>query len=116
MRKQEKTRARRVLLIAGMLLVTVVGGLVVAGSAGAQTGPHDPYSSPSDSVLPSRISTPPPHRRSVPPAPGPHVLPKRPPSNLPFTGADVTLFVITGLAAIGTGMVLVRRTRARRQS
>jgi hypothetical protein len=28
----------------------------------------------------------------------------------------VTLFIITGVAAIATGAVLVRRTRARRQS
>jgi len=30
---------------------------------------------------------------------------------LPFTGADVTLFVVIGLGAIGAGSVLVRRTR-----
>lgn len=32
---------------------------------------------------------------------------------LPFTGADLTLFVATGLAAIGTGVVVLRRTRPR---
>lgn len=30
---------------------------------------------------------------------------------LPFTGADVTLFLVIGLSAIGAGTVLVRRTR-----
>jgi hypothetical protein len=35
---------------------------------------------------------------------------------LPFTGADVTLFALIGLAAIGTGMMLVRSTRARQSS
>jgi LPXTG-motif cell wall-anchored protein len=30
---------------------------------------------------------------------------------LPFTGADITLFVVIGLAAIGTGIFIVRRTR-----
>src|SRR3712207_4375506 len=33
---------------------------------------------------------------------------------LPFTGADVTLFVITGAALVATGMLVVRRTRAAR--
>jgi LPXTG-motif cell wall-anchored protein len=33
-------------------------------------------------------------------------------STLPFTGADVTLFVVIGLAAIGTGTLIVRRTRS----
>jgi LPXTG-motif cell wall-anchored protein len=31
---------------------------------------------------------------------------------LPFTGADITLFVVIGLAAIGTGTLIVRRTRS----
>lgn len=117
MAEQQKTRARSVLLIAALLLLTVVGGLVVAGAAGAatNTGPKDPYSSPSDSVLPSRITTPPPRTHSAVPPPD-QILGKRPPNNLPFTGADVTLFVITGVAAIATGTVLVRRTRARRES
>jgi hypothetical protein len=34
---------------------------------------------------------------------------------LPFTGADLTLFVATGLAAIGTGVVVLRRTRPREE-
>jgi LPXTG-motif cell wall-anchored protein len=35
------------------------------------------------------------------------------PSNgaLPFTGADLTLFVAIGLGAIGAGAMIVRRTR-----
>ena len=37
-----------------------------------------------------------------------------PDSPLPFTGADVTLFVITGAALVATGVVVVRRTRASR--
>lgn len=32
---------------------------------------------------------------------------------LPFTGADITLFVATGLAAVGTGIFIVRRARTR---
>jgi len=30
---------------------------------------------------------------------------------LPFTGADLTLFVVIGLGAIGVGAMIVRRTR-----
>jgi hypothetical protein len=33
---------------------------------------------------------------------------------LPFTGADVTLFLVTGAALVVTGTVLVRRNRTRR--
>jgi LPXTG-motif cell wall-anchored protein len=36
------------------------------------------------------------------------------PNQLPFTGADVTLFLVVGLAAIGTGTFLLRRTRVER--
>jgi hypothetical protein len=35
-------------------------------------------------------------------------------NRMPFTGADLTLFLVTGLTAIGTGVALVRRTRSRR--
>lgn len=35
-----------------------------------------------------------------------------PDETLPFTGADVTLFVITGAALVATGMLVVRRTRS----
>jgi LPXTG-motif cell wall-anchored protein len=35
--------------------------------------------------------------------------------SLPFTGADITLFVVIGLAAIGTGALIIRKTRARPQ-
>lgn len=34
---------------------------------------------------------------------------------LPFTGADITLFVVIGLAAIGTGAVIIRKSRPRPQ-
>ena len=32
---------------------------------------------------------------------------------LPFTGADVTLFMITGAALVATGTLVVRRTRSK---
>ena len=37
-------------------------------------------------------------------------------STLPFTGADLTLFVVIGACAIGAGAFLVRRTRQRADS
>jgi hypothetical protein len=105
MAKQERARARGVLLIAMLLLVSIIGGLLVASSAGAQPG--DPYSTPTRSIHPSRTTSPPP--------PPPIVLRKCVGCDpLPFTGADLTLFIVTGFAAIATGAVLVRRTRARR--
>ena len=117
--KKERTRARGVLLIAALLLVSVIGGLLVAGAAGAQTAgqPGDPYTptkTPKTSIHPSSTS-PPPIRTTTPP---PVVLNRCvgcDDSVLPITGADLTLFLITGLAAIATGTVLVRRTRAARR-
>jgi hypothetical protein len=35
-------------------------------------------------------------------------------SVLPFTGADLTLFVVAGVVAVAAGATIVRRTRARR--
>jgi LPXTG-motif cell wall-anchored protein len=34
------------------------------------------------------------------------------PSTLPFTGADVTLFVVAGVVMVAAGAALVRRSRA----
>jgi uncharacterized surface anchored protein len=119
MAKQEKARARGVLLVAALLLVTVIGGLLVAGSAGAQPAGGDPYTptkSPKTSIHPSTTTTPPPPRTSTPP---PTVLDRCIGCEdrvLPFTGADLTLFIVTGLALVATGVVLVRRTRARREA
>lgn len=36
-------------------------------------------------------------------------------STLPFTGADVVVILLVGFAAIGTGTVLVRRSRGREE-
>jgi LPXTG-motif cell wall-anchored protein len=35
---------------------------------------------------------------------------------MPVTGADLTLFAVTGVALVATGTVIVRRTRARREA
>ena len=92
----------------GVLALTVViaGMFVLSGTAWAQEGSSsincemDPYASvckgeqekdfPNDSS--TRLST--------------------ETDTLPFTGADVTLFVITGAALVATGLLVVRRTRA----
>lgn len=109
MAKQEKARARGVLLIAMLLLVSVIGGLLVAGAAGAQTA-GDPYTpkTPKTSIHPSKTTTQPPPPTELKRCVGCED------EVLPFTGADLTLFVVTGLAFVATGVVLVRRTRARR--
>jgi hypothetical protein len=114
-----------------MLVVTIVGGMMITGSAGA-TEPGDIYTS----ISPSRetsITTPP--CAGTPcissgiivcedPPCGPHTTSPPPPvvlrrcigcNSMPITGADLTLFIITGLAAIATGLVIVRRTRSRRE-
>jgi LPXTG-motif cell wall-anchored protein len=39
--------------------------------------------------------------------------PSTEPASLPFTGSDVTAFAVAGVVAIGTGVVLVRKTRTR---
>src|SRR3712207_3536002 len=112
MAKQEKARARSVLLIAMLLLVSVIGGLLVAGAAGAQPAGGDPYvptKTPKTSIHPSKTTTSPPPPTEIRRCVGCED------EVLPFTGADLTLFVVTGLAFVATGVVLVRRTRARRE-
>jgi hypothetical protein len=37
-------------------------------------------------------------------------------STLPFTGADITLFLVIGLGAIGAGLYVVRTTRSRQEA
>ena len=98
----------------GLLAVTVIVGVTFAlslvGSASAQQ--KDPYSNRGPKVLPSVIERGEPQR---PPAIAPERLDTPDDSNnrLPFTGADLTLFVATGLAAVATGSVILRRTRTR---
>lgn len=91
------------------LTVLVTGMFVLTGTAMAQEGSSsitcelDPYASVCkgeqdkdfDPGSSSRLTT-------------------EPDDTLPFTGADVTLFVITGAALVATGMLVVRRTRANR--
>jgi LPXTG-motif cell wall-anchored protein len=44
------------------------------------------------------------------------VLPQEDPGTLPLTGANLTLFILVGLSAVTIGTIVVRRSRARRDS
>lgn len=93
------------------LRISVVGLLVAAlmalgGVALAQTGSGD--TPPEDEVGPNVITQPGP----VPaPGAGPSVQDRG--QTLPFTGGDVTLFVIVGAGAVALGAIAVRAARAK---
>jgi hypothetical protein len=94
-------------------VVTAALGLMMVlsmtGAAGAQE--KDPYAPKGPNVLPSVIERGEPER---PPAVEPERIPPEDSNNrLPFTGADITLFAATGMAAVVTGGVILRRTRSR---
>lgn len=122
--KRNRRVARGTLALMTLCVIGVLGSMMLfAGSASAKKI-CDPYTHKCKTISPThftrspRKSTPPPSHRTttIVPSTSPSVLHKTivPNNNLPFTGADVTLFVLTGLAAIGIGMVIVRRTRARK--
>ncbi|HYU56510.1 MAG TPA: hypothetical protein VEO00_00475 [Actinomycetota bacterium] len=83
---------RRLTALASLVVVLVAMLLLLAAPARAQC---DPYSGNCPST-------------GAPTDPGTGVRDR---DGLAFTGADVTLFVLTGLLAIGTGAALVRRHR-----
>lgn len=97
-----------------LALMVVLSGILIL-TAGVASASHDcrldPYG---NEVCPTE------HERNFDPDVDAEVLtrPGTPPDDangnetLPFTGADVTLFVITGAALIATGILVVRRTRA----
>lgn len=93
----EQIRIARLTL---MGLVVVLGALALSlslmtGRAGAQA---EPYSSATPSIAPTRIVV-------------QHEDPTEPGAVLPFTGADLSLFAATGVAAIATGAFVLRRAR-----
>lgn len=97
----------------GLLALTVIVGAMFALSlAGAAGAAEDPYSNDGPKVLPSVIERGEPERPQ-PVEPARRDTPDDSSRRLPFTGADLTLFVATGLAAVATGGVIMRRTRAR---
>jgi hypothetical protein len=116
MQKQYRTRFA---LLAMTVVVGVMTALFLVGSAAAA---EDPYSNDGPKILPSVIERDEPERpdavideRETTPPPPDETPP--PPQDergpLPFTGADLTLFLATGMAAVATGSVIVRRTRTR---
>lgn len=118
--KRSRRVARGTLALMTLCVIGVLGSMMLfAGSASAKRI-CDPYTHKCKTISPTHFTRSPSHHTSEPPthapkpSPSPSVLHKTV-DNLPFTGADVTLFVLTGLAAIGIGMVIVRRTRAHNQ-
>jgi hypothetical protein len=117
----EASAARKTVLAVLLLAVAALSVFALAPAASAQTTVggecfFDPYGNevcPGDEVrkpeteveaeLLGRSDTQP-TGGGAPAAEGP----------LPFTGADVTLFLVTGAALVVTGTVLVRRNRTRR--
>lgn len=102
----------------GRVALVVVAGLLLALGAtffyggSAEAKPKEPYSSQRPEVLPTRITD---DNEKRQPDDGDTVggLEVDDRSGvLPFTGADIMLFLIIGSAAVGTGFVLVRKTRS----
>ncbi|HYP23736.1 MAG TPA: hypothetical protein VEV43_09195 [Actinomycetota bacterium] len=99
-------RALRVPIVIGLLFAT----LWLVGSAAAQPKPK--YPPPRPSVLPTLIPSSPPERQaSTPPFTMPP--PASEPPNVPFTGADVTLYAVIGVGLTAAGTTLVRVARRR---
>ncbi|HEU4480985.1 MAG TPA: LPXTG cell wall anchor domain-containing protein [Actinomycetota bacterium] len=78
-----------------MALTAVMAVTILAGGASAQE--EDPYSEETPTVQPTLIIG--------------GETETTEPGSLPLTGADLTLFAATGLAAVGTGTLIVRRAR-----
>jgi hypothetical protein len=86
----------------------ILASMSLAGAALAQSAEQPPGDEVLDEVI-----------RNEQPEQAPDVLPslQRPgedvaPGVLPFTGADLTLFVVVGVAAVATGTLIVRRARS----
>jgi hypothetical protein len=99
-----------------MAAIVVVGALVLAGALlmmGTALAQQDPYGNGRPDVGGTELTQP-------GNQPGANLLRRSPRTQgavsetLPFTGADLTLFVATGLGAIATGTVILHRSRAAR--
>ena len=97
---------RWVLLVVGALLVALVVTMSFGGAALAQ---DDPYEDDTPTVEDTLFGQDNPESDT-----GATLETRDSGGALPFTGADITLFVATGLAAIGTGAVIVRRSRVKK--
>jgi hypothetical protein len=101
------SRYKRMAAIVVVSALALAGALMMMGTALAQ---QDPYGNGRPVVSPNLITRP-------TDQPGSNLL-RRTPSvqganaqTLPFTGADLTLFLATGLGAIATGAVFMHRSR-----
>jgi hypothetical protein len=110
--------ARKAIFVVLALAIAVVGIFALSPAASAQTVgggacffdaygnevcPDDEVRDPKTEVQADLL-----RRPTTPPGTSPSDSP------LPFTGADVTLFLVTGGALVATGLVLIRRNRTRR--
>ena len=100
-----RKRSTKIALVAAVMMIAGMIVLALTGPAAAQG--KDPYSNRGPKVLPQVIE------RDTPDRPQVIDDSSRREGELPFTGADLTLFMATGLAAVATGTVIVRRTRTR---
>jgi hypothetical protein len=107
-------RALRVPVVIGLLFAVL---WAMGAGSGAQAQPYPPPTgtviaslSPSPSLPPSDTPSAPP---SVFPSRGPSPTP---PSEVPFTGADLTRFVLLGAGLTLVGTTLVRVARRPRDS
>ncbi len=108
-------RALRVPIVIGLLFAV----LWIAGTgAEAQQGSKKKYPPQTPTIQPSVLTPsptgPPPASPSAPPSvvPSRGPEPSEPPDgDIPFTGADLTRFVLIGAALTGAGTLLVRSTR-----
>ncbi len=102
------SRYKRMAAIVVVSALALAGALMMMGTALAQ---QDPYGNGRPVVSPNLITQP-------TDQPASNLLSRSPSSvqgantqTLPFTGADLTLFVATGLGAIATGAVILHRSR-----
>jgi hypothetical protein len=100
------SRYKRMAAIVVISALALAGALMMMGTALAQ---QDPYGNGTPVVSPNLITRP-------TDQPASNLLRRSPnvqgaTQTLPFTGADLTLFVATGLGAIATGAVILHRSR-----
>ncbi len=110
---ENKLIARRTLGIVAILVLVLGAALAFTGSAAAQVriggeencfvDKYGPKGCPSETTRDPDIDV------------DADILERGGSSKLPFTGADLTLFVVTGGALVATGALVVRRARAGRK-
>ncbi|MDQ3983321.1 MAG: hypothetical protein M3271_11645 [Actinomycetota bacterium] len=104
-------KTARIALLFATILALAAAAVVTLTAAPAQAKPCDPYfSQVCRPVVRPTIHRRDPLERTVE-VKGTFI---RRNDRIPFTGADLTLFAVTGVAAIGTGGILVRAARVRR--